>query len=107
VKLPIHEPSFDADGRVIGEIIHIDRYGNCVTNLTKLHLDSKGAYSLSIGGTNIGLIADNYTDSKNAGQPILYYGSAGYWEIGVWCDSASRTLGLSRGMRFNLRQLLK
>jgi len=107
VRLPIHEPAFDADGRVDGEIIHIDRYGNCVTNLTRLHLDSKGSNSLAIGGSDIGLIADNYTDSKDAGQPILYYGSAGYWEIGVWCDSAARTLGLSRGMRFNLRQLMK
>ena len=107
VRLPVEDPSLDAEGKVSGEIIHIDRFGNCVTNLTKKHIEPGVAYSLSVGGAEVRLIAENYSDSKNAGEPVLYFGSAGYWEIGVWCDSAARTLRLSRGMSLKLHQLMK
>jgi len=102
VKLPLDEPSLASDGVIEGVVIHVDHFGNCITNLTKQHLPSESPCLLTIGGTEIRRTSEHYAQSRNAGEPILYLGSAGYWEIGVWCDSAARTLGISRGMRFNL-----
>jgi len=34
VRLPFARPSRDAEGALVASIIHVDRFGNCVTNIT-------------------------------------------------------------------------
>ncbi len=41
VTFDVLEPKV-ADGQVLGEVIHVDRYGNLITNITASHLSSRG-----------------------------------------------------------------
>ena len=90
---------------IIGSVIHIDRFGNCVTNLTDEHLSFGDQASIEIDGrVRITRLTHNYSaaaDSRN--DPIAYMGSVGYWEIGMWCTSAAEKLGIARGMEVRLK----
>lgn len=92
---------------VLGSIIHIDRFGNCVTNLTAEHLSIGTGASIEIGEiggkVRITWLARNYVTAKDSDEPIAYLGSAGYWEIGIWCSSAAERLGIVRGMEVRLK----
>ncbi len=87
-----------------GEIIHIDRFGNCITNLTTKELDrvqiAAGA-CLSIGSERVTRFADHFAQAEG-GMLLAYPGSAGYWEIGLWCGSAAELLNVRRGSRIVL-----
>ncbi len=48
VELESLRPRQSTDGRIEGAIIHIDRFGNCITNFTREHLGSDNADALQI-----------------------------------------------------------
>ncbi|MEW6203072.1 MAG: SAM-dependent chlorinase/fluorinase, partial [bacterium] len=76
--------------RVNGKIIHIDHFGNLITNITSEHLvgfDKKSVVVHTSGRTAIGL-SDTYCQGKR-GDIIIYFGSSGHLEIGTVEDSAS------------------
>ena len=52
---------------VEGEIIHIDRFGNCITNVTKEHLNATGpleSWCLRAGGIEIPSILETYREGS-------------------------------------------
>jgi S-adenosylmethionine hydrolase len=89
IKEEIRLPSLETPLR----IIHIDRFGNCVTNITREVFDGK---SLSINGRTITALRTFYGEaSKEELFPI--WGSAGFLEISVNGGSAAEILGAKRG----------
>jgi S-adenosylmethionine hydrolase len=80
-------PSLEAPLR----IIHIDRFGNCVTNITR---DS--GKSLIVNGQTISEFRRFYGEGD---QESLFAigGSAGFLEISVNGGSAAKILGAKRG----------
>ena len=74
-------------------IIHIDRFGNCVTNITRDRLDSE---SLIINGRTIREFRRFYGEGDNESL-FAIWGSAGFLEISVNGGSAARVLGANRG----------
>lgn len=74
-------------------IIHIDRFGNCVTNITRDRLDSE---SLIINGRTIREFRQFYGEGDNESL-FAIWGSAGFLEISVNGGSAARVLGANRG----------
>lgn len=97
----IPEPHKDAaTGDVVGEILHIDRFGNCITNLTENHLSQAAIDSLThlvIGSEKVTHFAGCFAEVEGTDRLLAYPGSAGYWEIGLWCDSAAVRLGARNG----------
>jgi S-adenosylmethionine hydrolase len=74
-------------------IIHIDRFGNCVTNIRRETFEGK---SLTINGRTISSIRNFYGEAS-AGELFMIWGSAGFLEISVNGGSAAQVLGANRG----------
>lgn len=87
-----------------GQIIHIDRFGNCITNFDRERLGAPGErIVLHAGQQTIDRVRTNYQSA--AGEPFLIWGSAGLLEISVNQGSAADLLQLTPGdpVRLNLR----
>lgn len=87
-------PEVQKDGKLQGRIIHIDRFGNCVTNITREVFNDGGR--LLVKGTAIRTFRDSYSDGSTK-QPFAIWGSAGFLEISVKEGSAAQSLRVKRG----------
>ncbi|HKG12738.1 MAG TPA: SAM-dependent chlorinase/fluorinase [Pyrinomonadaceae bacterium] len=101
VRLPFAAPFQRDASTLVASVIHVDRFGNCVTNVTRLDLggeaNARGA-RLVAGGRELSSFRDFFADDAGArGEPFAVWGSAGLLEIAVFKDSAARVLGLGRG----------
>jgi S-adenosylmethionine hydrolase len=81
-----------------GEILHIDRFGNLVTNFHASDfpdLETRNV-CLSIGPQQVTVMARNYAEC-GAGELFLVMGSSGYVEVSVGQASAARVIGCETG----------
>jgi S-adenosyl-L-methionine hydrolase (adenosine-forming) len=86
--------------RTQGSVIHIDRFGNCVTNFTERELTPAQAVtgaSLLVGGRRVAQFGTHFAQAARRDELMAYLGSAGYWEVALWHDSAAERLGVGRG----------
>ncbi len=92
---------------IVGHIIHIDRFGNCVTNLTVEELSTDrlepSATTMLFEGREIKQFGTHFAQARRKSQLFAYLGSAGYWEIAVWCGSAAEATGAKRGSEVILK----
>jgi S-adenosylmethionine hydrolase len=82
-----------------GEIIHVDRFGNCATNLAPPPPGARLA--LEVAGHTLRRIERSY-DAVDAGSPLLIVGSDDRIEIAVSRGAAARSLGLEIGSTVRL-----
>jgi S-adenosylmethionine hydrolase len=100
VELPFPVP-YMAKGSVAGEIVHIDRFGNAITNLTPRDLEAlpekarKGARAVQAKGKSFPLAAF-FAEAGN-GKPVAVPGSSGFLELAIDNGNAARKFGLKRG----------
>jgi S-adenosyl-L-methionine hydrolase (adenosine-forming) len=89
-----------ATGGVKGVVLKIDTFGNLITNFQAVDLHSAaqngGAIKLQVGTHTVARLVDTFASGK-AGEPIAYFGSSGYLEIGINKANASKTLAVGRG----------
>jgi S-adenosyl-L-methionine hydrolase (adenosine-forming) len=95
LRLEIPRPKLGEE-KVEGRIIHIDRFGNCLTNLTAADLQS--VTRIEFAGREITRIYSHFAESAGTRDLFAYIGSAGYWEIAIWCGSAAELTGARVGM---------
>ena len=91
-------------GRGEGRIIHVDHFGNAITNVRAE--DAGEAFTLTVMGRGIAGPLPNYQaaiDAQGAPQPAVVPGSAGYLEIAWTNSSAAERLGLRVGDAVLLR----
>jgi S-adenosylmethionine hydrolase len=81
-----------------GEIIHVDTYGNLVTNFAAR--DISGAYALELGDRVIPL--KRYYAEVAPGELLALVGSAGFVEISVRDGDAAKVTGAGSGRRVRL-----
>jgi S-adenosylmethionine hydrolase len=86
------------NGRVEGRIIHIDRFGNCITNITPDVFEFGNGASLVIKGETIRKIREFYADS-DPNELFAIWGSAGFLEISMNGSSAADKLRIKTGDR--------
>lgn len=94
----VAEPGVKPD-RIDGQIIHIDRFGNVITNIAEESLDRiAGAppLQIAVAGRRFDRLCAAYADVAT-GDPLAIIGSAGLLEIAVNGGDAARTLGVSVG----------
>ena len=85
------------------KIIHIDRFGNCITNITRDLIDPKRNPILVINRKQIRSIQEFYgADSPN--ELFAIWGSAGFLEISMNGKSAAEELHAKRGDTILLTQ---
>jgi S-adenosylmethionine hydrolase len=97
------EPEKLKNGNLRARIIHIDRFGNCVTNITRALVKSNAA--LVVNRKTIRTFRNFYGEAP-ADTPFAICGSAGFLEISVNGGSAAKALRAKRGTPVILRALL-
>ena len=114
-QLNISAPMMGKSGQLVGEVIHIDRFGNLITNITRDHLQSlygptknnpeiqnskpetrnpkletrNSKLKTVIGKEKIIGLCASYMD-VDKGSPLAIIGSTGYLEISVNQGSAQK-----------------
>ena len=90
-----------ADSRIRSRIIHVDRFGNCITNITPEVLTQEmidaGAHLLVKGKKITSFRAFFAEKSGSRGGLFAFWGSAGFLEIAVANGSAAKVLNATRG----------
>lgn len=81
-----------------GEVIHVDRFGNLITNfhLREFADLARGRISLLAGIHPVDYMVRSYAEAP-PGEPVAILGSSGYLEIVLNQDSASARLGCAAG----------
>ena len=92
-------------GKLTGEIIAVDSFGNAITNIGDEHLarlpDRSAIKVVSAGSASEIPLVRTYGD-RPRGTPVALVGSGGLLELAVVDGSAARELGLSVGDRVEL-----
>jgi S-adenosylmethionine hydrolase len=84
---------------ILGEILHIDHFGNAVTNVSRQVFErfaSRTQVTVQAGDCLVSTLAETYGDQDPAGVVALM-GSHGYLEIAVNQGSAALSCRLHRG----------
>jgi len=104
LRLP--EPARQADGSLHGEILHVDRFGNLISNISASHLallgPARDRCTVFLADRCIGPIRATYAE-VGPGQPLALIGSTGRLEIAVNQGSAAERLGAGRATPLVLR----
>lgn len=100
VTLKIPEPDTGKE-RISGEVIHIDRFGNLITNISKTQFHSfvserDGKFRIRIKNFIIPSICKSYSDAAGT-KPASIFNSWGSLEIFIKNGNASRKLGIKNG----------
>ncbi|MFN2383646.1 MAG: SAM hydroxide adenosyltransferase, partial [Gemmatimonadota bacterium] len=86
-----------------GEVVHVDHYGNAVTNLpARWATHAGGTVSVEAGGKTMPVVG-TYGDVA-AGALCALVGSSGWLEVACRNDSAAERLGLAPGIPVVLRR---
>jgi S-adenosylmethionine hydrolase len=78
-------------GRVCGQIVHVDHFGNCISNIAAFMASPRAV--IAVAGRAIGGLAETYQQ----GEIVALTGSTGLVEIALRNGSASDALGLRVG----------
>lgn len=107
IRLHPLRPERGEDGVLRGQVLHVDRFGNCVTSIARGDVpdgfDGR-PFTLAIGGAEIGALRRFYAEEVGERDaPFAIWGSAGFLEVGIDRDSAARRLGVRAGDAVALR----
>jgi S-adenosylmethionine hydrolase len=97
-RLTLPEP-VELDGKISGEILRVDRFGNLVTNIDRAAYErfcGGGRGAVEIGAERIEPVVTTYAD-VGAGSLCALFGSSDRLEVAVSGGSAAKRLRLDRG----------
>ena len=84
------------DGTIHGEVLHVDRFGNLITNLTRELLPLGQQLRVQIAGREVSGPLASYAQVRE-GELLALFGSSGYLEIAARNGSAAAALQASPG----------
>jgi S-adenosylmethionine hydrolase len=106
LRLPIPVPRPDGSGGILGQVIWIDHFGNCITNLTRAELraisPSGEAAHVRLDGRTLPVVR-TYDEAGPDGEGALI-GSAGRVELFSRRGNLARRRGVTPGMSVVLRR---
>jgi S-adenosylmethionine hydrolase len=106
IRLPMYEPKMTEDG-VEATIIHVDGFGNLVTNITYQVLDQLGvigdsSFDVEISGKHYRLPYVKRFSSVATGEPLILVAGGGYMEFAVNQGNAQEKLGIGKGEKVRI-----
>lgn len=93
-RLKEQKPHKNSENEIVAEIIHADRFGNLITNLTSDYLPEN--FTLKVAGTTINKHQKYFAEAEKS-ELFMIFGSAGFLEIVAFQDSAQRLLNVKIG----------
>lgn len=102
LKLNIKKPLISNTGRISGEIVYVDHFGNLITNIDSVLLNKiKGkrgdkTFEIQIGERKIKGLSNSYKSVEEK-KPLAIIGSRDYLEISVNCGSAYEYFSAEKG----------
>jgi S-adenosyl-L-methionine hydrolase (adenosine-forming) len=100
VILPPFEGTLGDEGTIVGEVIHVDGYGNLVTTVLELQLPRD--YVVEVGDSNVTGGSRTFTDVAE-GAVLAHIESSGFLAIAANLGNAAAELGVGRGARITVR----
>ncbi len=102
VKIDVPRPKVTAEGRVRASVIHVDRFGNLITNVTRGALEGllrkTGKSGLRGAGAAASVTETRTTYAEGPpGPPFFLFNSANHLEIAARESNAAAALGLKPG----------
>lgn len=105
VQLPWHEPEHHPPGRITGEILFVDSFGNLITNIRGDDLSRLGdpaSLVVTCGGRQVQGLITSY-GAALPGEIIALLDSQGRLEIAQVGGSAARALNVQAGAEVHVR----
>ncbi|MCC5941572.1 MAG: SAM-dependent chlorinase/fluorinase [Balneolaceae bacterium] len=96
-------PISDRDG-VQGWIVHIDRFGNLISNIPESLIKeavNSSQFRIYVGNTILKNIVLTYGDVPD-GEPAAYIGSSGTLEVAINKGNAKEMLGVEKGAQISI-----
>ncbi len=91
--LPLPRPERDGAGHLLGHVVHVDRFGNLITDVTAGDLPPAGL-RIEVGGEEIRSLSRCYEEARGL---LALVGSSGRLEIALAGGSAAGRLGVRAG----------
>jgi S-adenosylmethionine hydrolase len=94
-----------SDHAITGHVVHVDHYGNLITNVSRDSMDAIGhdrPFTVHFARETVQKISDNFTH-VDEGDVICFYNQQGYLAIGINKGHASELLGLHYDSQVNVR----
>ena len=99
--LPLPQPYRLPDGTLVGHILHIDNFGNLITNVKGSALPpAVQAITIEIGNRLISGLSRTYSEGEGL---LALIGSSGYLEVSLKDGDASAFLGAEIGDKIQVR----
>jgi len=106
-RIPISRPLRHDDGTIEGQIIHIDRHGNLITNIPWQPDPTRDrSVEVAVAGRVIRSVSHTFS-SVGIGEWVAYVGSGGTLEIAVREGNACQTLNVSIGSAVTVTGLVR
>jgi len=102
IRLPDLSCRISETGELVGRIVSIDRFGNLITNIDSISLetfcqaDALNKLQIQIGSFSISGVLNTYSDVAPE-EPLAIIGSRGYLEIAVNAGSAENKFKVRKG----------
>jgi S-adenosylmethionine hydrolase len=100
VRFTVPRPAVVTPRQIRGAVIHMDRFGNVITNITRAELTeemSGGSLKIRIGKHETGRLLTHFAEAP-PNELFAYFGSAGFLELAVAKQPAAKLIEARRGM---------
>jgi S-adenosyl-L-methionine hydrolase (adenosine-forming) len=97
-------PQLVSAKEIRGVVIHVDRFGNVITNITNAELPDelmRAGARVRLGTHEAAGVLTHFAEAK-PNTLFAYFGSAGFLELAVRGQSAARSVDAKRGMEVSL-----
>ncbi len=101
LALPIPRPRLEKNGEIVGHVIHIDHFGNLITDVRRDDLPA-GKVSINIAGHRINGLSKSYADGNNL---LAIIGSSDRLEISLRNGDAAAILRAKVGDQVSITTL--
>jgi len=101
VTFPLPRPARQSNGVWVGHVVHVDHFGNLVTDLEAEAIGDAQAVVIEVGGRRIVGLRRTYAEGS-PGEPMALIGSSGRLEIAVPGGQAARGLKVQIGDQVRL-----
>jgi len=99
-RLPLPRPERRGDA-IEAHVIHVDRFGNCVTDVPAAMLGGRGV-RVEAGAVRTSRLVRTYAEARE-GELVALVNSAGHLELATRSGAASERFGIHRGARLLVR----